>query len=239
LKPEKIIEKLLEKYRFREEVPPETRKRMLSLRKSAYRSIMKRYGRWTILLSTGASLYFWLKKFGIGLTIQQAVAAVTAFVTLALAGLSLGTVYTVKKYIMDEEKPVIKENSLEKPEPETDLPETGKSSPVREKVSCKIHVKPLAGENTEPDVLNSFRRGLAASMTKKGGKNTATLKEDTGSPFIVTGSIVRLGTTYRVSLRLVERETSRVILMESATAGSREKLRKIYEEMAVKMVTRL
>ncbi len=242
MKPEKIIEKILEKYRFRENIPPETKKRMLSLRKSTYRSIMKRYGRWTIFFSTGASLYFWLKKFGSGITIQQAVTAVTTFFALSIAGLSVGAVYTVKKYVIEGKTPVIEQESVA-PENTTSkdkkLPAQPQNVQATREVSSQIYMKPFSGENTGTDVLNSFRRRLAASMNDKGGKSSATLAHDPSSPFLVTGSIVRLGKTYRVTLRLVERETSRVILMESASAITREELRRIADSMAAKIIRHL
>ncbi|HOD13965.1 MAG TPA: hypothetical protein PK307_05200 [Spirochaetota bacterium] len=80
------LEQLLGKYRFTRPVPPEVRDSIISAKKDRYLSVIKTAGVFTAVQGAFASIYFALKKTGIGFTIVKVIAAGMSVLTISIGG---------------------------------------------------------------------------------------------------------------------------------------------------------
>lgn len=80
------LEQLLGKYRFTKPVPPGVRDGIMAAKKERYVRVLKTAGVFTAVYGVVASLYFAIKKAGIGITIAKVIAAGMAVLTISIGG---------------------------------------------------------------------------------------------------------------------------------------------------------
>jgi hypothetical protein len=80
------LEKLLEKFRFTQPVPPGARADILSSKKRTFVRVLKTAGAYSALQGVLASLYFMAKKSGFGLFTAKVLVSVAAAVSVTVGG---------------------------------------------------------------------------------------------------------------------------------------------------------
>jgi len=226
---EKIsLESLLSSYKFTEPVPPEIRKRMHASRKQTIVHILKKNRQYGIIPFLVLSLFFLARKTGITLSVMKATIAAWTAVILTTVTITGAAVYTVH-YIVEKCSPV--ETDMRQPSVPAAVPVPQKQvTRETEKAPAIIyHVGILPFENIGVDstIARKITTGIKAELASRlPGKRIAIFSSaDTDTHIIknmLMGSIIRFGEGYRITARIIDPVSSKIVLYTSTEIRSED-----------------
>ncbi len=222
------LEKLLRKFRFDRPVEPGVRERISRNKKRQFTAIMKKTGGYTFSFGIVASLFFALKKLGLGVSIVKTALIMAAATTAAATLIAVG-VYTAVTQMNDSDKKNDSHIKTEKQVPE--LVKKNDLSPVlqddsRDAISCRIGIQlfnaAAADKKMAIAVTDIVARELAAA---RGGEYTVNMRKGVGGKrygMILVGSVDRHDGAYTITARVSDVRDSRVIFYASEKVLSTE-----------------
>jgi len=93
---EKLIEEMIVKYGFSNQVPPEIRRRITDRKSQVFQKVIRSGRGYSASFAALAAIFFFMKKLGIGLNFLQSMVAFFTAVTLATAAVTFGAYTAVK-----------------------------------------------------------------------------------------------------------------------------------------------
>jgi hypothetical protein len=225
------IKLILQTYRFETPVPPGTGSRMLKSRKTNLIAILKKVGKYSLITAAVVYLFFLLKKMGITTTLLKLNAVL--FVAAGTAATTIVTTTTVATY--RHYRAVKVENSqvsaLTPPtitlEEATTKSLTTDSAAATEQVvrtepsaaiqSMRFEVVPF---RTTDSANEGISQRLTSNVLKRindlqPGAAVMTGSAETTAPYLITGSVVKLGSVYTANIRIINRNDSHLVIAVS------------------------
>ncbi|MCP4130226.1 MAG: hypothetical protein GY754_04525 [bacterium] len=250
------FKKVLVKYKFHNPTPPENKKAVGKFKKDTLVTILKKKGKYGLFVSLVISLFLWTKKAGFSISIGKIMLIVAAVGTVTAATISAGAYFTVK-YIAEtrslEKTEPIEKNELDIMEPTKDTikdsekktafapPVTPDKKPEAEKIRYKLAVTGLQYDSSIKDIGRKINNSILAGVVSIGGKDAAarisTIPKKERPKKILSGTIVKLDETYRISAKIVEK--GRVILYETETAKSKDDIDRACKALSKKIAGKL
>lgn len=235
----KGLENLLNKYRFTDPVSPDIQKRMIRSKKEIFVRVLKTVGRFSAVIGIFQSLYFLLKKLGINIFTAKFILYV------ATAGIISGGAYTAVKYLDDGTAPDKKIEMIDGGRALPSVPEiqkvkvTRKSAPVK---NYTLGITEFSGESAGPDAAERLSTALTGRLSALKGDSYAGLFSGGGAKgvrYSLFGSVEYLNGKYILHIKVVDLETSSIVLLEKMDADSVEKLEKKLGPLADKIIKKL
>jgi hypothetical protein len=220
------LNEVLTKYRFTGAVPPDVRKAMEKSKRKTLTGILRGKGGFGLVVFLSVSLYALLKKTGISVTITKCTVAVwCSLVIIAAAAVSGGT-YLAVRHIMAVTPPGL-HNTAVPVESETNVQQPAPAQPTAGQGRFEYDIG-IAGFESDTDtgitseLSEALQRILAA---RDPGMRIGIVSRGTTGPgarLMLAGSLIRLEHSYRVTARLIDVKSSKIITMTSVTMENRE-----------------
>lgn len=221
------LRKILWKYKLQRPLPPELKKRILRYRKDTLSAILKRRTPRFFIMMAAAAVFLWAKRMGITLSFLKS-AAVAGAVSVAAAGVAVtGAVYTVKKLSspaparIEVPAPENKEEIKSGAEDSTRLIPMVRDPSV---VKTRIAVLPFEFMSDDGAAAREARARITDGLlhARKGVELVSA--ESPGNSLLIMGIVIREGDEYVVSVRLVQRADSQIVLLATERARGRDGL---------------
>lgn len=218
------LNEVLTKYRFTGPVPPDVRKAMEKSKRKTLAGILRGKGGFGLVVFLSVSLYALLKKTGISVTITKCTVAVwCSLVIIAAAAVSGGTYLAVRHITavvpLEINSPAVPDESeTEGRQPAPAQPTAGQGRFVYDIGIAGFESGADAGIASE--LSEALQRILAARTP---GMRIGIVKRGTPGPsarLMLAGSLIRLEHSYRVTARLIDAKSSKIITMTSVTMES-------------------
>jgi len=218
------LEAVLAKYRLADPVPEGIQKRMMDSKRDIFIRVLKRVGKYTVIIALLQWLYFLLKKFGVGVFASKTVVSV---ITAAALG---GGSYAVMDHITKHRDAAIPSadvtsvsttNDTEKKVP---LPEAVRPAPAR----YTMGISSFTGESVDGKVLNEATDMMRGALDRSAGKSYARVFKSgvSGVRYSLFGSVESINQRYVVTVKVVDLHTSSIVFVGSEKADSPEGLKK-------------
>jgi hypothetical protein len=223
-----LFEKLMRTFKFSQPVPPETRRRLSSNKKKQFMLVLKKSGGYTIIFGLIASLFFSLKKLGLGVTIAKT-AVILALGTSAVVGLiSLGVYTSVKdlmlKDVRDGAPPTEESGEAALPVSNTAAGSVATDSAIH--VAQWIGIGSISADSARDPESRAARKALVDELTRLRGKDYTIAIDERGGDrryrMVLAGSIEARGEAYIISARISDVRDSRLLYYTSEEAASKE-----------------
>ncbi|TAL29462.1 MAG: hypothetical protein EPN93_21435 [Spirochaetes bacterium] len=209
---------VLAAYGLTHDMPVSARAAMRDSQKEVLSAILKNKGRLTLLVSLAVGFQFLLKKLGIGITLAKSALAVSAAAIGATIVISGTAVYTIHKVVL---APIVEESAN---------PHEGTDSRDREKKSLEfIHppfdlgIMPFESDASVSREAARVSLGIAQlTLRLKGPDHAAFMANPTAFAKprrALTGTVVKLGSIFRISVKLIDNASSQVVFFTSENAN--------------------
>jgi len=227
MKPGTLLRKILSRYRLDHPVSESGRQRMLSARQRTLTMIMKNKGKYGIFFALVLKIFYLARGSGIPLSVAKSAMAAATLLLVTTGAISTGTYYTVK-YIQHE----IKTSVLEKPP--AFIPADGKELPAGNTspapVQYDIAIGKFQSPGSESRLADALEDDLRTRLSRMRGNEKVIMlsKLPPGAEklprYLLLGSIIPMGEHVRVSARLVEISTSKIVVYVSQTIDGEENI---------------
>jgi len=205
------LDSLLEKYKKTRSIPGSVRSRIVQDEKRNYKAVMKRLGRYNPFIAAVAFVFFTLKKIGITATFTKSIIILSAASIIGGSAITTGIVFTIK-HIQSEK---VKTSDSIKQIEEQSLSISKKD----QKEIIKYTVRPLkttlsigqiSGVSSEDPAENIVNNAIYSEFIRLRGNNNIT-RSAQGSRLSITGELRHVDSQYRISIRLFENETGKIL----------------------------
>lgn len=217
------FEKLMSKFRFTRPVPLEVRRRISSSKKKQFRTILKKTGGYSVSFGIIASLFFSLKKLGMGVSIIKT-AIILASVTAASVVLIATGVYTTVKHIDRDEKRetgVLETGQLDvQPAEENDSEPADSPEAIASRIAVRVFTADNADKNMSVTVTDAVADELALLRGKDFTLNIRKSNDEKRYRMILVGSVEQRDSVFMITARVSDVRDSRVIFYASEEAAS-------------------
>ncbi len=240
------LRELLEFYRFYEPVPPEGQSRIPQARKETLKRILRKKGKYGLLILLGINTYYLLKKLGISISLAKSVIIAVTVSVLSVTTVTAAVYFTLQ-YVTGEKPDII-----EKPEIEEKI---NKEVEKRGSLNADIDEKPVAIKPAVPrpllniipfkhdeslkkisaQIIGDICNSVKSSKGNWAVTTTVDLTSMKKADKVLFGSIAKLGGKYIITTRLVERKSSRVIQFIKETAESEDDI----EDAGKRIISRI
>lgn len=226
------LKAVIEKYKLSEPVPPDVRIAMEKSRRKNLTAILKKGIMPAFFISAVVTFFFWIKKFGISLTITKCAAAVSAAMIIGTGVVTAAGIYTAGKIIS-----LVSDNKINTGNINS-FPETkpGQSS-AREVLHYGVAVQDVVMDNVSDTEISTYTTKMINELRKIKGAGIAininNLDAFHVSDRILSVSIMKLEekksfsgtrTIYRVSAKIINSTNSHILMHTSVTAENLEEI---------------
>ena len=231
------LQHVLEKYKVTTPVSPLVQEHILKNKRKHLVVILKRLGRYNPLFGLILLIYFLSRKLGIGLSIIQSFVAVTVFSLVLAGGISVPVVMYFKT-VLQTEKSKNSEIEIKNSNGITDVKSRAGSqrkelTSERQSVyknTILLHPFESSSEELSSAVTSGVKRELARI---RGNRNVVTPLNDSNiSSVLMFGSVERIKISYVVSIRIVDKETGKLIFMTTEQFANRKDLPGVSKKLA-------
>jgi hypothetical protein len=217
------FEKLMSKFRFTRPVPPEVRRRISSSKKKQFRTILKKTGGYSISFGIIASLFFSLKKLGMGVSIVKT-AIILASVTAAATVLIVAGVYTTVKRIDKDEKREVgvleTDKQVAQPVEQKDAEPVDSSESVAGRIGVRVFAADNADKNMSITVTDAIADELALLRGEEFTLNIRKSNDEKRYRMMLVGSVEQRDGVFMITARVSDVRDSRVLFYASEEAAS-------------------
>lgn len=242
-----ILKEVLKKYRFEEPLTAQSRKRIVINRKRSLKKILKIKGFTSIFVAAAVTIYMNIKKIGLTISLTKCLIAVYSLAAAVIIALSTGGVILVKNVILEQDQAgsfnehnLEADNNIEKED--MNLPGSANNSRI-DALKFKLVVLPFTFDEKTSDANDIVQNTIFAELERLKGSNKIkrilSSDEDVNVSNALMGSVTMLDNKYRVTVRLLNRKSSRILSMESETAKNREGLERACKELARKIAEKI
>ncbi len=235
MKQEEALQRVLLRYELAHDMSPDVRSAMWDAQKATFTHILKTHGKYSLYLSISAWLYVWLKKLGLGITLAKSAMVVSVAAVTGSIIITGAAAYTVHQVFIAPPEAV--ETSM--PREGEDARDAGQASRPAALKRFDLGVLPF---EYQPSISREGARAnlkIAQIALKSMGPDRAAFMADPGAfakpRRALTGSVVKMGTLYRISVKLVDGASMRVLSLASGSASGEEDIDRACEELMRKM----
>lgn len=228
MKPGMLLQKILNRYRLNHPVSESGRQRMFSARQRTLVMIMKNKGKYGIFFALVLKIFYLARRFGTPLSVAKSAVVATTALLVTTGAITTGTYYTVK-YIQHELKTnVLKESPAFIPSENTS------PAPPQYDIAIGKFQSPGSGGKLAAALEDDLRTRLSKMRGKEKVIMLSKLPPDAKKPprYLLLGSIIPMGEHVRVSARLVEISTSKIVVYVSHTIDGKENIQEAGKAIA-------
>ncbi|HOO71527.1 MAG TPA: hypothetical protein PK926_07175 [Spirochaetota bacterium] len=235
-----LFEKFLDNYRFTRPVPVEVRRHVLIHKNSQFAVILKKAGGYSLAFGLVTSLFFSLKKLGLGVTIVKSAVILAAVTAASVAVIGLGA-YASAQYIIriiDKEKISVEADK----HPPSNIEESFDPRESAE-VAGRIGIQVFSAENTEKTLSAEVTDIIAGELARLRGEQYTVNVRKTGNikryRMMLIGSVEQKDDSFIVVARVSDVTDSRLLFYTSEEIQSREKINAASKTIARKIAEAL
>jgi len=245
------IKLILQTYRLEMPVPPGIAKRMLKSRKSNLIAILNKVGKYSLATAAVVYLFFLLKKMGITTTLLKLntilfVAAGTAATTIV----TTSTVVTYRHYRSEKQAETqiavhtptvvtVEKNAVIAP---TNGSAVATKQPARTDTSAPAQTMrfEIAPFRTTDSANEGISQRLTSNVLKRindlqPGAAVMTGSAEATAPYLITGSVVKLGSVYTANIRIINSKNSHLVIAASENFTDPKDINGIAKRLAEKV----
>ncbi|MFW5862392.1 MAG: hypothetical protein ACOCWZ_09075 [Spirochaetota bacterium] len=238
MKPGTLLQQILNRYRLNHPVSESGRQRMFFARQKALVMIMKNKGKYGIFFAVVLKVFYLSRRFGIPLSVAKSAMVATTALLVATGGIATTTYYTVK-FIQHELKTTVPDELPAFTRDVNNEPPVKKTShaPARYDIAVGTFQSSSTGSNLAAALEDNLRVQLSKMMGKEKVIMLSKLSPDEKKlpRYLLLGSIIPMGENVRVSARLVERSTSKIVLYVSQTIDGEKNIHEVSKAISVKV----
>jgi hypothetical protein len=231
------IKELLKKYKFDRPLPDDRKKQLGRIRKKSMIAILEKKGKYSSFLFLAVTFFFWVKRFGISLSLGKSAVAVLTAMIVILGAVATSAYYAVSGLLMKHE--ITSEQAMTSP---TKDPGRPLEPPREEKTSYRIVVGNFdfdpelaaAGRQTNSSIRSELLRIKGGTMVAMAGAPGSAKTN-----MILAGSIIRLDATFLITAKIIDRTTSRVLFLVSESAESEQDIPRACRVISEKIAGRI
>ncbi|MCP4138465.1 MAG: hypothetical protein GY754_46335 [bacterium] len=217
------LEALLDKYKFSNPLPEDEKEYSLVSKKRVYKRVLKSLGIYSFFSGIIVSIYFWLRKIGVGVSVFRGI-----MVFIIAGAVSLCVYLVLKDY--PREKPAEPENRAELPLIVQPVDKARKAEPVKKISRADTHILdivPFYSSSVNRELVNratgvfinrlSSRKGAAYTVARGS-------KDRENARYRLTGSLEKAEDSIMVYIKLVDIKSSSIIFAGKKKTDSPENL---------------
>lgn len=221
-----IIDNLLSSCSLSSALPDAVRAEMMKSKKSVLVNILKETGKYTIVTALLINIIILLKKFGIGISAVKMGVVINVAAAVTASSIAVGTGAVAYRHFHHAAEPIPQVLSVSR-EPEIKTKERI-TAPVSRHYA--IEMLPLSAEADLSGEASDFLRNVHSAIIGKSGSNAAVIQENNvnySSRAVLSGTFSRINGLYHISIRLVDAESSQVLVIINKTAATTGELGKV------------
>jgi hypothetical protein len=164
------MDTILDRYKFRKNIPEATKKNIERSKKKTLKAILKNNGKYGIITSLIISVFLFAKKAGIPLSIIKCTIVVWTAIALGACMIAGGTFYTVKLILPRADAPVLEERAPVSEKTEASQEKSGTvSAPAHDTTAAavlpyEIGIMPFESSNLGASLRERATGGVARSL---------------------------------------------------------------------------
>lgn len=226
------MDKILERYKFRKDIPDAAKKNIERSKKDTLKAILKKNGSYGIITSLIISVFLFAKKTGIPLSIVKCTIIVWTAIALGTGIVAGGTFYTVKSILPPAGNPALEERAPVSEKTADTQEKSGIVSPATHDTQAaavlpyEIGIMPFESSNLDAALRERATGGSTRSLVMIRGTDKVGMvgRGSSGrqADRLLLGSIEKLNTSYQITLRVVEAKTTKIILFLNERAESED-----------------
>ena len=239
-----IFQQVFIKYKLDVPVSSEMQNYMHASKKENLKKILKKSGSYSLVFGAILTVFFYLKKAGIGVSITKAAGVLFVTTTIAVTSVSTGTYYTVKyikkKLLQNktEEKHTQKQKEKTREKINNQEKVIKKKSPDVVSVNYAYGLTGFSSKTVEKQVLHNVHSALLLDLINRIGKNKVVnlLQKKVNTANIITGTIEKIGNTYIISIKVIDAKTKEVLQLKSGTASKKEDIAALCKKISRQII---
>ncbi len=235
MKPGTLLQKILNRYRLNHPVSESGKQRMFSARQKTLAMIMKNKGKYGLFFALVLKIFYLARRFGIPLSVAKSAMVATTALLVTTGAITTGTYYTVK-YIQHELKTNVLEEIPAFTPADSEEPSIKNTPPAPVRYDIAIGKFQSSGSGSK--LASALEDDLRTRLSRMRGKEKVIMlsKLPPGAKklprYILLGSIIPMGEHVRVSARLVEISTSKIVVYVSQTIDGKENIQEAGKAIA-------
>ena len=249
------LQQVVSKYKLDAPVPEKVQKAMRKAKRKTLIGVFRKHNKYSLFLFITVSVFFWFKKIGITISVLKSAIITATAAAVSAAGILTGSYYFVQKIIIPQLKDI--------PENNQDI-KTGVSTRIlKDKVITKDDktinekIKPSINKEIRYKLgLINFRYDKSISgigkrissliknnLTRIRGKGTIaniyTIPKSIRPSKVLTGTIIKLDQSYRITVKVINKKTLKVLLYETETAQSEKEINNACKKLSQKIAKKI
>lgn len=228
------IKELLIKYKMDRPLPDDQRRRMRKIKKHTLVTIIKKQGKYSTFLFVVISFYLWIKRVGISLSLGKSAVVILSAITVLGGAAAAGAIYIISRSAAPEMECIEQGRNA----PAGEARGSGRTTaPNYRAIIVPLEYDPEIGQagalanNLIRNELNGMKGG--AAVTPPGSSGSDKAKK------ILTGSVVKLENMYTITVRIIDRNTSRILYFGSENAESEHDIPRACRELSARIADKL
>ncbi|MCP4137978.1 MAG: hypothetical protein GY754_43850 [bacterium] len=213
-----VLQQVLEEYKLDAPLPGDVRKEMISSSAPVLKAVLKKHGKYGILVSMAVSVFFGIKRLGISLSLAKSSVVVSVAAAATAVTVVAGTTTGVVKIIIHEkasiEQGVIPEETIIQPKTPEEKPEPGPAviKPSKKfENSIAIQSIELNSPGEDAAVAGRVRNKIKRELVRLRGRANILSSAASGSNMVLFGSIDKVDETYMLSVTVSNKTTGKVV----------------------------
>ncbi len=222
------MDKILDRYKFRKDIPDAAKKNIERSKKDTLKAILKKNGTYGIITSLIISVFLFAKKTGIPLSIVKCTIIVWTAIALGTGMIAGGTFYTVTSILPPAGTPVLEERAPVSEKTADTQEKSGIVSPATHDTQAsavlpyEIGIMPFESSNLDASLRERATGGVTRRLVMIRGADKVGMVGRRQADRLLLGSIEKLNTSYQITLRVVEAKTTKIILFLNERAESED-----------------
>lgn len=249
-----IFQKLLERFRFGDPISEADQQYMLKNKFSAFRSVLKKVGQYSLVYGATLRIYFSAQRAGVKLTLAQSKLVLALLVILLSGGLAIAGIilpkYTDSTIIIPDktcqkEYGAIpqKDKKNKKPEKSTKKAKNKdrqKETTVDDSPNYRFGVESFTGR-VEKSTIHTATNGIYHHLRRLKGKRKVIIQKGKRKNInrLIIGNINKFGNSYIITTRVIDIQTSKVLYAVSDEAETEGEINKACARIANKIARKI
>jgi hypothetical protein len=211
------IDQLFEKYKIKEPIPPEIRSQLNKSKKKVLINILG-HGKKSFPVIITVSILLFVKKFGINLTLFKSAILAGISVIIITGAAAFSTVAVYNKFLTSNG---IKQPIIDVPADKINNAEKFSSDKTIIRIPYEVGIMNIYSDEKSSAVSSKIMAGIIQSLIKSKNPDFAGFVSDSKSSNkakkILTGSVLKLDNNYKITLKLVDFETTQILVYITET----------------------
>ncbi|HOT44182.1 MAG TPA: hypothetical protein PLM53_06050 [Spirochaetota bacterium] len=222
-----LMRRVFDRYRVSSPLSGDVQRRAMRMKRKNLVSVMKKLGIYSPLYGMILSLYFFLKKLGIGLSIMQSAVLFFTASAVVVSSVAAGGYLLVGNVVVKSPSVYEEHEKKAAPAAEPDA-KSGDVTGGNSSIAYRYRLQFYGLENNGADgtLVAQVSDAMRSEIIRlKGRDRIAVSAVPDRAGLVLTGSVEKLDRQYLFSIRLTERRTRRIIFAASEESATAEGLR--------------